>query len=287
MIEIINYILDFDDNFWFIYYKNEMMNKGYLAYKVSDEGKFNHITKKRYVKVNPNKELLEIPKLYKQIFKPREFYKENKNNLTGIWKSYVDVLNEIGISDNDIGIFGSYLIGFDITKDVDFVIYGKDNLYKYYENINYIQSKLGVTSISPEHIDYQYNKHKVNFSDKCDLKEIVGRNWSGIQLDNGVLSTPRFIDKDDMIIPLKKGSDKLVTVEVIEGIETAMLPRKAKVCYNNDIYTVYSPLWKFQSFAHRGDIIEIFGNVDNKNKLIILDDYKYYINYKYKTENIK
>lgn len=286
MIELLDYVLDYDDNFWIVNNITEGLAKGYIVYRVSDEGKLNHITGKRYIKDNDNKGILEVPKEYKRLFNPREFYKNNKSNLEGVWLDYVTVLNEIGIEDKDIGIFGSYLIGFDITKDVDFAIYGKDNLYKYYENIDYIKDKLNVSSISEEHAEYQYNKHKVKFSEKCDLKEIVSRNWSGIELDNGVLSTPRFIDLENMSIPKKCGVDKEVEVKVIEGISTAMLPRMAIVKFNDEEYKVLSTLWKFQSFAHVGDVCRIYGNVDEIRKVIILDDNKYYINYLIKSNKI-
>lgn len=286
MIELLDYVLDYDDNFWIVNNITEGLAKGYIVYRVSDEGKLNHITGKRYIKDNYNKGILEVPKEYKRLFNPREFYKNNKSNLEGVWLDYVTVLNEIGIEDKDIGIFGSYLIGFDITKDVDFAIYGKDNLYKYYENIDYIKDKLNVSSISEEHAEYQYNKHKVKFSEKCDLKEIVSRNWSGIELDNGVLSTPRFIDLENMSIPKKCGVDKEVEVKVIEGISTAMLPRMAIVKFNDEEYKVLSTLWKFQSFAHVGDVCRIYGNVDEIRKVIILDDNKYYINYLIKSNKI-
>lgn len=287
MIELLDYIQDMDDNFWIINNITAGTAKGYIVYRVCDNGnRFNHLTKKNYLKDNDNLGIIEIPKNYKKIFKPREFYKDNKNNLSGIWKEYVEALNEIGIDDNDIGIFGSYLVGFDITKDVDFVIYGKENLYKYHKNINYIRNKLNVTSITPEHANYQYNKHKVKFPSQCDLKEIVKRNWSGIELSNGVLSTPRFIDLNNMSIPKKKGEDRVVTINVLEGIETAMLPRIAKVMYNDEEYKVMSPIWKFQSFAHPGDVIEIYGNVNEEEKTIILDNHNYYIKYLEKYESI-
>ena len=178
------------------------------------------------------------------------------------------------------------MIGFDISKDVDFCIYGKDNLHKYYENVEYIKKKLNVTSITLEHIMYQYNKHKVKFNEKLDLKEIISRNWSGIELNNGVLSTPRFIEKNSQNIPFKNGLDKLIKVKVLEGFYSVMLPRVAIVEYEGEKYKVYSTLWKFQSFAHRGDILEIYGNVDYDKKVIILDENKYYIKYLEKSSTI-
>lgn len=279
MMELLDYVLDNDDNFWIVNNITDNIYKGYIVYRVNETGKFNHITKKYYLKDNDNNGILEIPKEYKKVFKPRDFFKENKNNLKDIWKDYVNCLNEIGILDEDIGIFGSYLIGFDISKDVDFSIYEKENLHKYYENINYLKNKLNVTSITKDHINYQYDKHKVKFNKECDLKEIISRNWSGIELPNGVLSTPRFIDVNNQSIPKKQGEDKLITVKVIEGIYSVMLPRVATVEYKNDRYKVYSTLWKFQSFAHKDDVLRIYGNVDEKNKTIILDENKYYINY--------
>ena len=286
MIELLDYILDNNDNFWIITNITDNIFKGFIIYRVSPEGRYNNITKKNYIKESDINGIIEVPSNYKRIFKPREFYKENKINLKGIWKDYANELNKIGIIDDDIGIFGSYLIGFDIIKDVDFVIYGRNNLHKYYENINNIRENLKVTSISKEHIEYQYNKHKSKFNEKCDLKEIISRNWSGIELNNGVLSTPRFIDINNMRIPSKQGIDKIVKVKVLEGFYSVMLPREAVVEYNNEIYKMVSTLWKFQNFAHTDDVIEVFGNVDEKNNLIILDDKKYYIKYLYKSDNI-
>lgn len=286
MIELLDYVLDNDDNFWIVNNITDNVYKGYIVYRVNEIGKYNHITKLNYVKDNDNNGIVEIPKTYKKVFKPRNFYLENKNKLEGVWKDYVNCLNEIGINDENIGIFGSYLIGFDISKDVDFSIYGKENLHKYYENINYLKNKLNVTSITKEHINYQYDKHKVKFNEECDLKEIISRNWSGIELPNGVLSTPRFIDINNQNIPKKQGEDKLIQVKVIEGIYSNMLPRVATVEYKNEKYKIYSTLWKFQSFAHKDDIIKIYANVDEKNKIIILDENKYYISYVKKSNKI-
>lgn len=285
MIELLDYILDNEDNFWIVNNITDNIPMGYMVYKVTEEGRYNNITKKKYTR-QKEIEITPIPSTYKQIFKPQEFYINNKHNLKDVWKEYANILNKIGIRDKNIGIFGSYLIGFDINKDVDFVIYGKDNLHKYYHHIDYIKDKLKVTSITKEHIEYQYHKHKDKFNEKCDLLEIIQRNWSGIELDNGILSTPRFIDKNNMNIPRKKGIDKTIQVKVLEGLYSVMQPRQSLVEYNNKTYKVLTPIWKFQSFAHKGDILEIYANIDDDNKLIILDDNKYYIRYIYKSKNL-
>lgn len=285
MIELLDYILDENNNFWIINNISDVP-KGYIVYKKSSTGKrYNNITKLLYERTY-NEPITCVPPKYKMIFKPREFYKNNKNQLTGIWKKYINVLNEIGISDNNIGIFGSYLIGFDIIKDVDFVIYGMDNLKKYYEYNDYIKNKLNANYISEKHILEQYNKHKNRFPKECDLKEIIARNWSGIMLENNVLSTPRFIDYNNYIIPKKDGIDTEIRVTVTEGLYSSLLPRIAKVLYNDIEYTVISSIWKYQSFAYKDDELLIYANVDHNKKLIIIDEDYYYIKYLKKSNNL-
>lgn len=285
MIELLDYILDENNNFWII---NNISDKpkGYIVYKQNNNGnRYNNITKLLYEKTY-NEPITYIPENYKMIFKPQKFYVENKNKLTGIWKKYINILNEIEISDNDIGVFGSYLIGFDIIKDVDFVIYGIDNLKKYYQYNDYIKNKLNANYISNDHVLEQYKKHKNRFPNECDLKEIISRNWSGIMLENNILSTPRFIDNNNYITPIKKGIDTKIQVKVINGLQSALLPRTAKVIYNNDEYTIISSIWKYQSFAHKNDELLIYANVDHNNKLIIIDEDYYYIKYIKKGKNI-
>ena len=279
MIELLDYILDYDDNFWIM---NELIGnkpKGFIVYKVDKNGnRFNNITKKRYIKLQNNGEV-ELPQKYKMIFKPQEFYKNNKKNHKGIWKKYDDVLNEIGIKDEDIGIFGSYLIGFDIIKDVDFIIYGIDNLNRYRANNYYIKEKTNTGFITKKHVEHQYGRYKDKYPKECDLKKIIKRNWSGIQVKEGVLSTPRFIDKNFTNIPEKEGEDKLIKVKVIDGTKSDLLPRVADVLYNGIIYKIITQMWKFQSFARDGDEMWIYGNVNEDKKIIILDEYKYYIKF--------
>lgn len=283
MIELLDYILDYDDNFWIINAINDHV-WGYIVYSVDQNGKrYNNITKK-YYKKNIDQGLKIIPD-YKRVFKPRDFYLAHKKDLQGVWANYVSALNDIGIKDSEIGIFGSYLIGFDITKDVDFVIYGEDNLKKYYQHNDYIKDCINATYITKEHILHQYKKHKDNYSSKTDLLEIISRNWSGVQIEEGVLSTPRFIT-DKTIIPNYNNNLKVINVEVIEGLTSACFPRYAKVLYNGDAYTMITSLWKYQSFAHRHDHIECLACVDEEKKSIFLPNNECYIKYLNKSEII-
>ncbi len=276
MINLLDYVQDYNDNFWIVNLIDEHY-KGYMVYEVSDDGvKYNNITKKKYIK--HSQKGFEIIPAFKKIYSASEFYKNHKDKLTGVWKCYVDVLNEIGIQDNDIGIFGSYLIGFDITKDVDFVIYGKKNLNLYYKYNDYIKKRINASYITQKHIKYQYEKHKQNYSEKCDLLEIISRNWSGVQICDGVLSTPRFVDRENQISPTS-GEKEVVRVKVISGFSSAMLPRVADVLYNGQKYKLITNVWKYQSFAKDGDVIECLGVVNEEKKTIYLSDNECYIKY--------
>lgn len=272
-MELLDYILDLNDNFWVINYIINGKTKGYIAYENSDSGRYNNITKKYYTK-KLNNNLIDVPTKYKMIFKPRKFYRQNKNKLTGIWKDYVETLNHIGIQDKYLGIFGSYLIGFEIKRDVDFIIY--DNLEIYKQNIEIINESIGATNLTKDYIEYQYNKFKNYYPTNSSLKKIISRNWSGFY-KNQILSTPRFIDsKFTECNKIKIDEIKEITCEVIED-NSDYLPRRATVIFENQIYEIISPLWKYQSFARKGDMLKVLAKIDYENKKIILDEKWQYI----------
>ena len=285
MIELLDYVLDYEDNFWIVeQIDNEI--KGFKVYEVDKNGnRYNNITKKNYSKAKFQK--LEIIPVYKRVFKPNDFYLEKKTLLTGVWKKYVEALNKIGIEDKDIGIFGSYLVGFDITKDVDFVIYGEENLYKYYDNNEFIKEYTNSTYINEKHIMHQYNKHRTYHHKDTDLLEIIKRNWSGIQVDEDILSTPRFIDRDKQHQSLDTDDKKEITFEVLDGFKTAMLPRRATVLLDGKEYTLETCIWKYQSFLRRGDVVKCYASVNEKLKVILLEKEKSYVKFIKKGNEIK
>ena len=285
MIELLDYVLDYDDNFWIVeQIDNEV--KGFKVYEVDENGnRYNNITKKNYSKAKFQK--LEIIPAYKKIFKPNEFYLKVKKNLKGVWKKYIEVLNKIGIEDSDIGIYGSYLVGFDIIKDIDFVIYGDDNLYKYYDNNELIKEYTNSTYINKKHILYQYEKHRTYHHKDTDLLEIIKRNWSGIQVDENVLSTPRFIDRKKQHQTLETDNKKEIIFEVIDGFKTAMLPRRATVLYNGEEYNLETCIWKYQSFLRRGDVVKCYASINEGLKTILLEKEKSYVKFIKKGKEIK
>jgi len=278
MLKPFDYILDADDNFWIISYHYDSKIYGKIIYHCDPSStKFNFITGKRYRK-DPGLEM-EIPTDYKMEFHPREFFQSNKNNLVDVWLRYVQALNQSGISDEDIGIFGSYLIGFDVKKDIDFVIYGNENLHKYHAKRDFIGEYTQTSYITEDHIQYQLNKYSHLYHPNCDLLTILRRNWSGIQVGPGVLSTPRFLDEPSISIPLETGKNKLLRCQVVSGIESANFPRKAKVSIQDKIYDVVTPFWMMQSFAKEGDVLELFGDINDTEQTILLMNKEHWIRY--------
>lgn len=281
-IDVLDYILDNDKNFWIVNKICDNKLYGYIVYKNDKNGdRFNCFTGETYTKNNDNSNvfLKELPKLYICAFKPHLFYLAHKEDLRGTWKEFANSLNSIGIKDDNIGIFGSYLIGFDIVKDVDFVVYGNKSLKLCYKNIDKLKKAINAASISEKHIDYQYNKHKTNYNPNYDLKKIISRNWSGIQIEEGVLSTIRFIDLKNQVIPkIDLIKDKL-TGQITNSLKSACVPRQATLRVNNQNFKIYTPYWKLQSFARKGDKVEIYGKVDFNKKIIVVEESEDYIKF--------
>lgn len=278
-LKLLDHVLDENDNFWVVNEINEKFGPlGYLLYEtVENSDRYNTMMQKYYIR-HLCKELIPIPRSINAVFKPQKCLFYSKNILPKKWKDFVDVLNKIGIDDKDIGIFGSYLIGFEIKKDVDFVIYKLENLYKLYSNLEMVKSYLHATNISKEHVLYQFNKHKSFYPIECDLEEIISRNLFGMQLENDILSTYRFIDINNTITPnVQNNKNETIVGKVLQSITSSCLPRFVTLQVGEKIYKVYTSKWKFQSFARDNDILQLYGKVDHERKIITLNDNFSYI----------
>lgn len=280
MLQELDYILDYNGDIWIVTYFHADEPYGYIIYKRSSEGdRCNSITGYRYFKCN---ESISCPiPAAKQIYRPREFFHEHYDELEGLWRCFADQMIMAGIQPERIGIFGSYLLGFEIIKDIDFVLYGDDSLKTYYENKDRIKKCCGCRYISKEHIDYQIKKYGSNYHDSCDLKGIIKRNWSGIQTGDGigVLSTPRFIPDIKVNIPKCTGDNRVIECTVVSGLTSSFVPRYCEVLYNKELYRLITPFWMFQSFAKDGDRIRIRCDVNEKDKLFLLISNDHWLQY--------
>ncbi|MBT4373652.1 hypothetical protein HN832_00135 [archaeon] len=283
MFQDCDYILDEEDNFWIVHkggkevYANRVFN-------VDENGdRYNALTKKKYSKVILDNFSIQIFKgKIKRIFKPREFFKDNFEVMSLSWKKIPLALMSVGISKENIGIFGSYMLGFEIIKDVDFIVYGLANFKIIKKNIKKIKEILHTSDITPEHIDYQIKKYAFLYSSENQFGKILQRNWAGIQIGKGVLSTIRFVyfnDESPKDLFIKFGAKTILKGIVVESEGTNFVPRIAFIDSPFGRIRILSYFWMFNSFLKKGEEIKICGDYCEENKTIYLSDDDSWIKY--------
>ncbi len=228
--------------------------------------------------VRLNRNGLRYDKIYRDIlevvseehvlerFKPREC--ETKHKLQGIWKKIFDAIQELGVPEKDIGIFGSVLIGFPIVEDVDFVIYGLDNLKKIKNNIDALRLELGVTGISDAHVQYHSEKYsKDHNSEYTNFEKLLRNKWSSLQIKEGLLTTLRFGLNEHEISdlfrfdPAASGQDITLKGEVIDDALVDLCPRIFTLADADTTYTVATHYWAYQSCVKKGDVVRVRGEL--------------------------
>ncbi|WP_373262296.1 hypothetical protein [Hungatella hathewayi] len=274
----LEYIKDMDDNFWIVTYQYNHDFYGYPVYMVDEHGDRHHPESELTYKKR-SESYKKIPNHYKCIYHPKDCYMAQKDNLPDIWKKFIEALHIIGIDDSSLGIFGSTLCGFPVIKDVDFTIYGKENLEKYHKNQLFVKAYMGADYISKEHVEYQYHKYRHLYSPQMDLMQILSNNWSGIQLSNGVLSTPRFIIDENFDIPKISNHNETIVGTVYNSLTSSCTPRIFSLATEKGNYTVITPLWMLQSCVRDNDKIKLFGEIDHSEKIILIITKEHYLQY--------
>jgi len=276
-LQNLDYVLDKEDRFWIIHGAGRRVYANLVFSPDKNGDRYNKITGKMYKKVIlDNMEISAFKPLHiTKIFKPRKFFRKNYLNLPLTWKKIPDALMSAGISSRDIGIFGSYLIGFDIVRDVDFVVYGRENCLKVAKNIEKIRNLVGAKSISKEHVDYQAKKYCPFLSRKSTLKRIFGHNWAGLQISKNILSTIRFVhypDEAPRDIEIEKDELVVVKGKVIEDFGTNFVPRIGYILSRGKRIRVLTYNWMFNSLLRMGENVMIKGSYNKDNKTLYISD---------------
>lgn len=280
-----DYILDKDMNFYIVKgYNNLQKIFANLVFSPDENGdRWNNELKLNYNKVVENNHLpvfLDYKNIIR-LYKPREFFSKQYSHLQGIWKKIADSFIQIGIPKEDVGIFGSCLLGFDIKKDIDFVIYGFSNYKILRKNIEKIRKLTRTKKITKEHIKYQIKTHGTKYSKENSFFKLFSNKWSSLQIAPGILTTIRFVYKENEIPDLAKktfnftGKEAIIIGEVVEDMHTNFVPRVFKVKSENKVYIASTYFWIFQSCVKRGQIVELKGYL--KDNLIILSKFSHYI----------
>ncbi|MDD5418208.1 MAG: hypothetical protein PHW96_05015 [Candidatus Nanoarchaeia archaeon] len=274
-----DYIEDYEGNFYIVkgYWNKDFVLCNKVFSPDENGGRYNKETGKKYSKViNNNFELSKVSHCnIKRIFKPAECLKAKISELNSKWKELVDYLIETGIPENKIGIFGSQLIGFEMVKDYDFVVYGKENCRSLIEKIEGLKSKLKITGITKEHINYQTEKYGKFHSPKYNSFEKMLKNkWSSLQFGKGILSTIRFVYGEDEIPenPFKYSIKYETESEgiVIDDFETNFCPRSFLIKTNSGIKKVSTYYWAYQSCVKKGMKVKIKAN-ERENRTLTID----------------
>jgi len=275
-----DYVLGDDGSFYIIrgYWDECLACKVFSPDKFGD--RFNNITKEMYSKVIEGYHIPRVLGSYKKYFKPRENLDSNFKDLRGIWKRFYNEILNCGIQKEDVGIMGSYLIGFDVKKDVDFVVYGIENCKLLKSKISSLKKNLGATSITNEHIEYQINKHTRGYSRNNSFRKLLNNKWNSVQISDGILSTIRFVYKEGEILEnyfnKKIVLEKIISGEVVEDLNSSFSPRSFVVRTKDRVYTVATYLWIYQTCVKNGTKVKIKGNLREDN-IITLDKFSHWI----------
>lgn len=280
-----DYILDKKDNFWIIQKGGPVIYANPVFSVDKKGGRYNQITKKIYKKViaeNQNPQILKKSQI-KRLFRPREYFHKNAYKLSGIWKKIPKSLMISGVNKKDIGIFGSSLLGFKIEKDVDFVVYGKENCIKVMKNIEAIRRYANAKKISKAHIAYQSKKYSSFLTSKNDFKKMLKNKWSSLQIAPGLLNTIRFVYKRNEApkgIEIKKGEEKTFEGRVIDSFGTNFVPRIFYINSGGKVIRALTYFWAYQSCVKRRQKVKIFGEYNKKTNTIYLSNKNHWIKIK-------
>lgn len=194
-------------------------------------------------------------------YHPRDY---DTSKLKGVWKKFWKALAKV-VGEEDVGVFGSQLLGFRLVKDVDFIVYGKENCKKIRENIGEVRSAVGGGPISDGHVEYQSKKIHSHFSPvRNSFKKALKKKWSSIQVREGVLSTVRFAYKLGEVPEnlWARPSEGLSTIEgvVVDDFGTSFCPRTFKVKNREGVFTIGTYYWPYHQCVRRGDQVFVIGN---------------------------
>lgn len=232
------------------------------------------------------KSALRVPaKDIVEVFKPRDAFKnflaESKDS---IWRKIALAFIEEGIPFDDIGIFGSYLVGLaekdggGLIKDIDFLIYGLANFRKLRDgSFEKIREKLGLGRISEDHIKWHAKKYGQYFEPgPTNFQETLKRKWPSLQIAPGILSTVRFVYKENEVPPDPVTSapfeEIIIRGKVIKDEGIHFMPRVFEISSANQIFRVVTYFWAFYCAVKEGDEVEITGTLHKDMVLITLDD---------------
>lgn len=280
----LDYIEDKSGNFWIIHGGGDTF---YCNLVFSPDGFGERVNKKNdrnYSKVIlDNMGFVPIEDVsIARVLNPRTFFEKNYSLIPEDWRKIPDSINSLGISKSSLGIFGSFLLGFDVVKDIDFVVYGKENCKTVLENLDLLRSRIGCEPISQEHIQYQVKKYGKIYSSENDFQKILSRNRAGMQMSSTVLSTVRFVynrSEEPRDIAVQGGKEITLEGKVGNSFGFNFVPRIASVDSEIGNIRLLTYNWMFKSCLRDGDKVKVHGEYCEDNRTLYLSKKEHWLKY--------
>lgn len=194
-----------------------------------------------------------------------------------VWDKMIMSLINLGIKQEDIGLFGSKRLGFDNCKDEDFIVYGYDNMILLKKHIDEFKRMAGLYNHTMTHARYQANTHGKYFAEeKNDLLMCLLRKWSTCAFTDKLTSTIRFVNESDNTGKILKkyfyDTDLSNTVSIrgyVSSAEgTSFMPRHFVLNTEFGKIDVITPLWIFHQCVRDNDLVEVTGCLIDNSLLV-------------------
>jgi len=185
-----------------------------------------------------------------------------------LWQRMAQEFVDMGIPQRDIGVFGSWRLGFAVCKDVDFIIYGNANRALLQESIEGYKKKLGLYNHTLNHASYQARVHGEHFDDNCnDLLMCLLNKWSTCAFTSKLTTTIRFVDPEAKsgallreLLTGEPDEDAFTFTGVVSDADGASyMPRSFTVANESVSYQVVTPLWIFHQCVANNDLVTVKG----------------------------
>ncbi len=195
------------------------------------------------------------------------------------FQSVVDTLKNIGIPEEDIGIYGSYLSGlYHKDSDLDIVIRGLDNMAHIKKNMDVIRRALGAFgNLDSKRELRTIEKYKKEYNSKYnDFKEMIARRWSTIRIGDKYKLKLMFNYKDGEkplnLIPNRFDQEISMGGVVVDDIGTCFMPRHFTIQNKQGNFKVITYFYNFYFAVKNGDIVNIFGKLSEDKSTILIND---------------
>lgn len=236
------------------------------------------VVKPNYIKETSLGKMILVPdEDIIQVFDPFNLPENIRSKIAQTeFQKVLDVIEDAGIPKEDIGVYGSYLTGFQNQKsDIDIVIRGVENMKLAKENMNKIRKKLGAKEfLDDKKFIATIEKYRSAYSpEKNDFAPRLFRRWSTICLNNFIIKLMFVYKREEVpknLLPTELTKDVCVEGIVTNDEGTCFMPRHFTIKNEEQEYEVITYFYHFYFAVKQGDKVKIYGALSNDKKTLFL-----------------